>query len=337
MVTQRSAERKHTKLCAVSVLAGFIIAPGFNLRLAAQQRALELTPFKENEVPNSLILIKPSDPKFDTILNGYFPGLSEAPTFQNLRPYTVLVQNDADVPAVAYSIAWKLVYRDGSVKTVSNTSIAGPFGKTMTVPPVPPGGSREVGGLILTSAPPEMPLRPGGFRLVSPIFNMWPPGDLGGMEFYATGEFLFSSPYPISAVAEIEGAVYRGGTYSGPEGAKVWRAYITARFAAHDVAVYLLDLLNSSEPPKSVVSALDLEAKRGVSDDHGTKTMDMYIRARGGYASTMEILLGPHGRDKALKILGRIASEWPSPGAFTILGKRYRHLYSSAAQTGNAE
>ena len=325
MFTQRFVEGKDGKFRAVSFLAAFVIASGFNLTLAAQKRAFELTPFKENEVPNSLILIKPSDPKFDTILNGYFRGLSEVPTFQSLRPYMVLVQNDATVPAVAYSIAWKLVYRDGSIKTVSSTSISWP-----SLGPIIWEGAD--GSFINPSGEASIPLPPGGIRLVSPIFNMGPPGDLAGMQFYGVGVFL-SSPYPISSVAEIEGAVYRGGTYSGPEGVEVWRLHMTAWSAAHDVAVHVLHLLNSSEPLKSVDSALDLEAKRGVSE-HTNNTMGMYIRARGAYAG---VVGGALGSKRGLKILGKIANEWPNPGAYTVLGKRYRHLYSTAAQTGNAE
>jgi hypothetical protein len=327
MFTQRFVEGTHRKIRAVSVLAAFIIAAGFSLRLVAQQRALELTPFKENEVPNSLILIKPSDPKFDTILNGYFRGLSEVPTFQNMRPYMVLVQNDATVPAVAYTISWKLVYRDGSIKTVSSTSISWP-----SFWPIIWAGAD--GNFINPSGQASIPLRPGGIRLVSPIFNMGPPGDLEGMKFYGVGVFLSSSTNPaVCPVAEIEGAVYRGGTYSGPEGVQVWRLHTTARFAAHDEAVHVLHLLNSSEPLKSVDSTLDVENKRGLSE-HGTDTMAMYIRARGAFAGEV---MGALGSKEGLKILRRIASEWPNPGAFTILGKRYRHLYSSAAQTANAQ
>lgn len=329
MFTQRFVEGKARKFRAVSMLAAFVIASGFNLKLAAQQRPLELTPIKENEVPNSLILIKPSDPKFDAILNGYFRGLSEVRTFQSLRSYMVLVQNDATVPAVAYTIAWKLVYRDGSIKTVSSTSISWhSFG------PILWAGAD--GSYINPSGQASIPLRPGGIRLVSPIFNMGPPGDLEGMKFYSVGAFLSSSLNPvICPVAEVEGAVYRGGTYSGPEGVKVWRLYTTAWFAAHDIAVYVLHLLNSSEPLKSVDSALDLQNERGLSE-HGTDTMSMYIRARGACASPIAIqsLLGRKG---APDILRRIAKEGPNPGAYTILGRRYMHLNSRTAQASYAE
>ncbi|MGH9449172.1 MAG: hypothetical protein ACRD11_01390 [Terriglobia bacterium] len=309
-------------------LATLIIAASSSCALLAQvkhQRGLELIPQKANKVTYGLTLVTPSEANFDRVVEIYFQGLPGFSDYQGVRPYLALLRNDSAVPAVGYEIQWRVLYRDGHAQTFNNTFVLRPLTRTVNVTLLPQSVRLIFPKLTFTPAEYQViPDRGDQFavsRLISSAINLTPREyqDTSNFAEQISASRFLSSAGLVSGSPEVVGVVYRDGTYAGPEGIQVWRRYVTARLAARDEALYVLDLLNSSAPVEKVYTALDRQTERELLDQ-GTDTTDMYVRNRGRSADYVESLLQRDGADETLKILARIAG--PSK-SFTVFGKRY--------------
>lgn len=61
-----------------------------------------------------LLLIGPSDPRFDGMANAVLQGQND-PSYEILKPYSVILQNNTTKTLVAYAITWDCVEPDGTV------------------------------------------------------------------------------------------------------------------------------------------------------------------------------------------------------------------------------
>lgn len=286
--------------------------------LLAQVKGPELLVPKWKAVPYSLTLITPSQANFDSVLESNFPGILDGVSdFQATRPYLVMIRNNAPLASIAYVIEWKVSYQDGKSQTWSSTSILSPL--------------TDLASATLT---------PGGIRLVSPSFNLTPsqyrPGSLTGWLSQAS----LVSPPPAgiaSSVPEVIGVVWGGGGYSGPEGAQLWRRWVVTRFAAVDVARYVLKALDSSTPLPKIYSNLDQQYLRG-QQYMGTTTMETYINARGRCAARAEWLLQNAGRKAAVShFLNTAGGSAASSEGPTVFGTAYERLFDTSSSASPSD
>jgi hypothetical protein len=265
-------------------------APASGTASSAEGEPLRLVVPGSDQVRSSLTMVSPSQSDFVALLDRYFPGITGMSSFQSLRPYLVLIRNDTAPAAVAYAVRWDVTYGNGSTQTWENYYVLRPLDQG-----------------------PNVLLPPGGWRLLSPDFNVTP------RQYQATGNFaeLHSHPWPPVAkmVASVEGVVYGDEKYSGPEGPEVWLRLAVGRLAAHDEAVSVANLLKSGITLPDLFSTLRLQSLRG-SWLHGTDAMDVYVYARGKSAQDVETLVQRDGRDRALQVLSRFAGPSARLSAF---------------------
>ncbi len=253
-------------------------------------RSLVLRAPAANQVGSSLTVVSPSAGAFNALLNAYFPGVSGMPNFESLRPYLLLIRNETTLPAVAYAVRWDISYEHGDT---------GVLEKYYVLRPLDQG--------------PNTALPVGSIRLISPLFNVTP------RQYEATSNFAEQypgSPPPVAGLsASVEGVVYRGGEYSGPEGPEVWVRSALGKFAARDEAESVVSLLSSGTTLPDLFDTLELQILRG-SWLHGTDAMDVYVYARGESARDVDTLIHRAGKDRALRALSKLAGAAVRPSVF---------------------
>lgn len=275
----------------------------------AQQHTIALV--VRQTAASSLTLISPTNAAFDSTLASYFPGLAEEESYQQaIRPYLVIARNDGSLTAMAYSIKWTAHYTDGFVRPLRAIFITRPL---MYKPAV-------------TSIP------PGDLRLISPLFNVT------SQEYQANSEF--SEEYPASHFpysqglasvdVDVDGVVYADGSFIGPNKTHIAERCAAAQFAARDEARSVLNLIQSSTVPQSVLAqqlqqAFNQAIQREVSV-HQENLLARYVSARGESAQDVRRILrnrGVSGMESLLQNFLERSGDLTSPSIFDQV---YRNL-----------
>lgn len=259
----------------------------------------------------SLTLIKPTNPDFESMLDTYFPGISlEAGYQQAIRPFLVIVRNDTALPAVAYAITWTAHYKGGWVEPLRVMFVNRPlmFRPAMTYVP------------------------PGGIRLISPLFNMTPrkyQGHSGFAKIYPADRFPSSNKLDQVDV-DMDGVVYTKGTFIGPDKTHVLQRYVMARFAERDEAIAALNLIQSSTAlPLMVAQQLQQKLNQEIQWRilaHQSTLLSRYVRARGQSAEDMQRILQDRGLNGLKSVLQNFVNRSGGSSNPSVFGKVYPKL-----------
>ncbi len=259
----------------------------------------------------SLTLIKPTDPNFDTTLNIYFPGISQEDGYQQaIRPFLVIVRNDTSMSAAAYAIAWTAHYAGGWVEPLRVMFVNRPL---MFRP-------------AMTLIPPE------GIRLISPLFNVTPQkyqGDSHFAEVYSADRFPSSNKLG-SVHVDVDGVVYANGTFIGADKTHILQRYVMARFAERDEALAALNLINSSTAPQFMVTQqlqvmLNQETQWRVLA-HQSTLLARYVRARGLSAEDVQRILQDRGLNGLKSVLRNFVNRSGENTNPSMFGRVYKKL-----------
>lgn len=259
----------------------------------------------------SLTLIKPSDPAFEVMIDTYYPGLSDEPGYQkSIRPFLVVVRNDTALPAMAYAITWTVHYAEGHTRRRQAVFVNSPLMDRAAMKYIPPG--------IV--------------RLISPMFNVTPKGYAW---YHSFGTMYPASSFPpsqglVSVDAQVDGVVYRGGTFIGADKTRVLQRYVMARFAARDEMLAALKLIESSTVPQAMAiqplaQMLNQQIQWGFRANQGT-LLAMYVRARGRSAQGLERILRSRGVAGMEKLLQRFVDRSGSNTNPSSFGREYSRL-----------
>lgn len=244
----------------------------------AQQRVAHLR--VRQTASQSLTLIKPTDADFESTLDTYFPGVSQEPGYQRkIRPFLVIVRNDTSTPAVAYAIQWEEHYSDGSSHFLRASFVNVPLMQSVAT----------------TYIPSEV------IRLISPLFNVTPKGY---QWYHSFGRMFPASHFPASNGAssmdvDVDGVVYRGGAFIGPDKTHILQRYVAAHFAARDEALAALKFIQSSTEPQFLVAPklgqmLDQQIQ-WKNRAYQFTLLARYVRARGRSAQDLKRILQYRG------------------------------------------
>lgn len=272
--------------CRLAFFLCLLFAPG----ALAQKPPVSPMAVKQT-ARQSLTLIKPSDPLFDGMIDSYFPGLSSEAGYQaSIKPLLVIVRNDTTRPAIAYAVTWAAPNPPGWISPLSamfiNTALT--FREAMTYLP------------------------PGGIRLLSPRFNVTPKEYAAAPSLVDTFTATqFPSMQGVASVdAEVDGVVYSGGSFIGPDKTRILQRYVMARFAARDESLAVLNLIKTSTGAQFVVAqqllqTLDQEIQRDGRARHRT-LLALYVGQRGHSARDIRRIL----RDRGLSGLETRLKSW---------------------------
>lgn len=238
----------------------------------------------------SLRLINATNPAFDQILEGYFPGITSVEQYQSIRPFLVLLRNDSSLSAKAYAIHWDLTTSEGSQHELTVSFIR-----------------RR---LLMPQA--EHSIKPADVRLVSPLFNLTPRD-------YADNPY-FSSRYPaalypnfgssMNVTSSLDGVVYSDGTFVGENRTKILQSYRCSRNAEHDETLAILSAV-ASENSTDLAALLRQHVQKGYSGD-GSDIHGVYRHARAESATMMLGMLRHMGRKEFLDRLKDVSTAGPT-------------------------
>jgi hypothetical protein len=284
MVSLVIRPRRYGASCkAASFLVALALSLGISPALLAQQLG-NLRLRVQQTASWSLTLTKPTDPYFESALDENFPGISAEDGYeQAIKPWLAIVENSTGLTAVAYAITWQAHYADGSSQPLQAVYLNRPL--------------MDAGAMTF--------IPPGGVCLIAPTFNLTPAVYLGFQSSFAhaypAGSFPASNG--LSSVdVNVDGVVYSDGSFIGPDVTRVLQRYVAARFAARDEALAVLNLIDASTAPQSVVvgqlqkvfshqSQWGLEAMQA---NHHT-LLAFYVRGRGNTAADFRRILLARG------------------------------------------
>ena len=239
-----------------------------------------------------LTLVQPGDPDFSILIDTYYPGLRSLPDYESIRPFLGLLRNDTASTAYAYAVVWDLHYADGAIKPISTYFVKRHW--------------------ILTGE--DRVLRSHDIRLLSPLF------DLSSDEYRSNRDFVHAYPafmFPRLGQAdfvkaEIDGAVFAGGVFSGDNRTHLAERFESALNAEHDEGVVIQRYLRSHVPASipGTLAVLDEDIRNGqdlkgsapdskVGESlNGTDLQSMYLFDRENEARRLRSLLLRSGVDE---------------------------------------
>lgn len=261
-----------------------------------------------------LTFITPADPRFDGDVDAYFPGFTGLPTYEELRPFLIILRNDNSVTARAYAVRWELEDNNGVAEQYLTA-------RSITTP-------------LENSVPLEdTSIKAGEARLLSPLFN-W-----GTLRFDANFQHpdtfakLYSPedlPPPTSYAAivpQLDSVVYANGEVWGADKTGIWRYYFFARAADHDEVFADATLLASSPTSEQVMATLRRRILRARGWQGGP--LVEYVRDRALAAMRLqEILKGPHGYARFQNTVEQFSEVMPPFGRLTSLGEWYAKRFA---------
>lgn len=255
---------------------------------------------------------------FDLLVEEHFPGFTMLPSYAKLRPFLVLVRNDAMKQIRGYAIVWLVTSPAGQQWGV--------FRESAVVPPA------EVG------YPLSHAVNPGQVRLVAPFFDIKPyewrqlSAHPGWFEKLHSGADL---PHYDNQVVtpEVDGVVYSDGSFRGPDRMRVLERYYNARDAEHDEALVIKRLVDNGASASQVAAKLRVARERG-KDDQGRYMRAGYIRARRQAAIFLQRILQRSGLAYVRAEVDGMVQVMPPFQSFTRRGRWYNRRFTSDEDLG---
>lgn len=219
----------------------------------------------------SLTVIHPGDPSFESLLTVAYPGIESLDGFPEQRPFMVLLKNDGSVAVNAYLVAWEIKTVDGLTHPVQISFVRENYlGKGA-----------------------DTPLAPGQVCVVSP-FWFAPPAASGARPNFtrimpaAYGQ-QFSFDQVKSVTATLDEAIFEDGTRIGPRHFQLSTKYDCVLAAEVDEPASVRRLLESNAPEGDIVLRLnkDIAALRNPNIYRSTQRDDICAEYRGEVAQSI--------------------------------------------------
>lgn len=245
--------------CGLALFLSLLLVPG---TFAQQPQPGDIV--VRQTAAQSLTLIKPSDPRFDDMIDINYPGLSHESAYQSMRPFLVIVRNDTGLPAVAYAITWTTEYTTGPGRQYQAVVVNRPLMNRGAMQYIPSGA----------------------VRLLSPVLNLTPKDYQSYQSFSKMfpASIFRGSQGLVSVDIKVDGVVYNDNTFIGEDKTRILQRYVMARFAIRDESRAALRLINSTGPqfqiPAELQQMLNNEFQWGAKADQDTP-LALYVRARG--------------------------------------------------------
>jgi uncharacterized protein (UPF0335 family) len=110
---------KRRALLITALITILTTATGFVL--SRRTRVMELKINAKDLSEHGLIIIRPSDPSFDSLAADFFKDFSSEEV-ENLKPFSILIKNETDRTVVSQTVIWELTKTDG--KKISLTKMS---------------------------------------------------------------------------------------------------------------------------------------------------------------------------------------------------------------------
>jgi hypothetical protein len=240
---------------------------------------------------HNVSILTPNDPGFEAALEAGYPGISSLPNYAAMRPFLVLIHNDGVRTAYAYAIEWSVHYPDGYIQRFSTFFIKRHW--TLKVE--------------------DRVLHGSDTRLLSPLFNLSSEdfrGDRHFVEFYPPKMFE-EVPDGGSVSASIDGIVFSGALFAGPNHTGLAERFQSQLNAEHDEGLAIQRYLNEHPTALAadIAAALDKDIKVGLNARTPGAT-SIYQYDRANEAMLLKTLLLNRGIPK-LKRRAAILAAYP--------------------------
>jgi hypothetical protein len=220
-----------------------------------------------------LLLVGPSDPRFNGMANAVLQGRSD-PSYEILKPYSVILQNNSTKTLVAYAISWDCVEPDGTVtgldKSVMQVSALLDGDRPQT-DPEEKGQIQQAEFAVGKRTDSENlfadngAIEPGDFKIVTVESGL---ESLIGTKRPALreafdGQRAFDLQLKIHGYDEdkaisvtLDGAFFEDGSFIGPDQSKFFDEFRAEVSARQNVMAYIVN--NASEGLDQVAAELQL-------------------------------------------------------------------------------
>ncbi len=253
---------------------------------------LSIAAFPRGAAAQSLTLIHPDDPSFDSVLSSAYPGIEKMDDFQMQRRFMVLLRNDSPVAANAYLVAWEIQASGGMTYRMQTFFVRKNY----------------------LSPDQDIPLASGKVCLVSPFLYAPPAMSGRGLNFTHISPAAYGaefSPDQVQSVtATLDEAIFEDGTRAGPSNFQLSARYDCVLAAEVDEPASIRGLLEGNAPEGDVVLRLtkDTAPLMNPSIYHATQREDICAQYRGEVAQNLMMRYRFGGVDGLRKAVSPAAS-----------------------------
>lgn len=245
-------------------------------------RLSSTAPPSENHVVR---LLSPADPKFDLVLESAYPGLAHTPSFQELKPSTVLVSNESGQFVYGFVVKWTLRAGTAAPKVVYS-----PYLKT---------AGRDQ--LITTG----VVLAPNEVTLLSPSFAFVKGHSLNALSAQVRANVAAAKRENVLSGA-LDGVIFGDGTFGGPDEARLRDRFECERSGQHDEGYSMTLAIRNQLSEDEIAAKLNEHIRKGWTHRAGTDRESFYHVSRGNAAQLLLQLLQQAGRAKFEQAVTRL-------------------------------
>jgi hypothetical protein len=190
-----------------------------------------------NASAQSLTVIHPDDPMFDSLLAATYPGTADLGGAQ--RRFMVLLRNDTTVAINAYLVAWELQTSDGTTHRMQVSFVRRNY-----------LGKQD-----------DTPLLPGQVCMVSPFLYAPPAASGRPANFTHITTVAYGQPFDLdqvrSVTASLDEAIFEDGARIGPRRFQLSAKYDCVLAAEIDEPASIRRLIESNAPEGDIVLRLN--------------------------------------------------------------------------------
>lgn len=250
---------------------------------------------------HGLIIIRPSDPSFDSIAAELLKG-KPSDEVESLKPFSALIKNEGDRTVVAYTLVWELTGVDGKKTTYRKVSANS---EALTE------GQDFFDALARTDINPT--IKPNSTRLFS-LFQPLSGGGGGGSslsreQIQSAGSQLATKYSDITV--SIDGAFFDDGTFVGPDTTGFFDKIQIQVNAKLDVVAAIAEKVKLKKSDDEVFKDVEVKANykgKHFLDERATLT-DRYNHYSKSFATQLLQMRRIYGDKKAIAIALRSAGK----------------------------
>lgn len=273
----------------MGALAALVVTLAALIPIATRARAQAAAPAPNSyALGHSVVVIGPNSPMFDTLLERWFPGVTNVNYFKEIKPLLAIVHNNTKRPVKAYVIKWAITNSDGSTSTALLPVMQEPL------EPWGPPGARTVLGPAGTGR---------GSELVSPFFG-WTRKGFDTLEPAGLVSIPFSSAArnPLVSAAQnassvqvvLDGAIFGDGVFVGADTSKLYERFQAEQEAQVEEEAWIAKELGVGAPAQTIRDGLSKQIYAGVNAA-GMSSASLSAAALGRRASRFLRLLDKSG------------------------------------------
>ncbi len=279
MASPKGATRRQVILGSAAAMASLYL-PGIHpIRSLAAVALGKRTP----KLRDVLHVIRPSNARFDALLNKHYPGLATMPEFTAARPLMLMVRNKGKQPVTALSATWSITPHSGPATLHSYASFFTP----LRLSRARQSGERPVmnhAKLCLMS--PFFCLTPGRYRRIRTKRVGDSPALVALLRQSPSRNQLTRRAAGAAKVrGRLDSAIISPRLLVGRDRTGLASAFSITRNAQHDEALTVLTSLNG-RPSQSVRATL-IEHRNMPLNNHASPEEKLYHRERIRYAGLL--------------------------------------------------